>query len=72
VHGALSVVVDDYIPEMRSILQRAAAATIRSVSTEWNRIQHLGSVQRVIRQVQRAEANEDLPEDVPEDRPIGF
>ena len=41
VHGALSVVVDDYIPEMRSILQRAATATVRSVSTEWNRMQHL-------------------------------
>lgn len=72
VHGALSVVVDDYIPEMRSILQRAATATVRSVSTEWNRIQHLESVSRVIRQVQRAEANEDPPEELRGDRPIGF
>ena len=72
VHGALSVLVDDYIPEMRGLLQRAATATPRAVVTEWNRTQHLESVQRVIRQVQRAEANEDPPEDPPEDRPIGF
>ena len=70
-YGALSVVVD-YIPEMRAILQRAATATVRSVSTEWNRMQHLESVKRVIRQVQRAEANEDPPEELRGDRPIGF
>ena len=72
VHGALSVVVDDYIPEMRSILQRAATATIRSVSTQWNRIQHVQSVERVVWEVQQAEANEEPPEDLGGGRPIGF
>ena len=72
VHGALSVVVDDYIPEMRSILQCAATATIRSVSTQWNRIQHVESVERVVREVQWAEANEEPPEDLGGGRPIGF
>ncbi len=61
VHGALSVLVDDYLPEMRGLLQRAATATLRSVSTEWNRIQYQAAVDRQERSAGEMRAQRDQP-----------